>query len=140
MASMLKTLIDAVRRLKPVHAAIGLAVAVVLVVALVFVVRNFKSTESLVASGDAFSAAGKHAEAVVQYRRAIALDDKFGKAHFGLGKSYLALKDMQKAGIELIAASDLLPDSTDAQQAGLRFLVLSRRFKDALVRAERVLQ
>ena len=107
--------------------------------ALVVGCKKGPSTEEYVASGDSFVKTGKHAEAVVQYRNAIAMDNRSGDAHFKLAKAYAALNDLPKALGEFVRAADLQPANTEAQLQAASLLLLARRFEDAQARAEAVL-
>lgn len=101
--------------------------------------RKKTTKEEYLASGNAFATSGKHAEAVVQYRNAIALDAKYGDAHLKLAEAYVKTSELPKAMGEYIRAADLLPANVEANLQATKFLLLARRFEDAKARAELVL-
>ena len=90
-------------------------------------------------SGDQFVAAGKHEEAIVEYRNAVQQDPRFGEARYKLAESYAATGNAQRAYREYIRAADLLPDNAEAQIKAARFLLLAGQFEDAKTRVQRVL-
>ena len=47
--------------------------------------------------GDRYAAEGKHREAIIEYRQAIALDERFGEARAKLGDAYMRENDAQRA-------------------------------------------
>jgi tetratricopeptide (TPR) repeat protein len=89
-------------------------------------------------SGDAYMAAGKTAEAIIEYRNAIDKDPRAGDVRVKLADAYLAQGDGAKAIGEYVRAADVLPDATVQLKAG-KLLLLARRFDDAKVRAEKAL-
>jgi tetratricopeptide (TPR) repeat protein len=97
------------------------------------------SKEALVETGDRLVSEGKYVEAIIAYRKAITVDEKFAQAHAHLADGYLGLNDGFHALAESIRAADLLSDDDEAQMAAGRLLILARRFDDAAARAERVL-
>jgi tetratricopeptide (TPR) repeat protein len=81
-------------------------------------------------SGDAYAAKGKYQEAVIQYRNAIQIDQKYAAAHYHLGRAYLALGNPEAAFREFNNAVDLDPGNSDARLS-LASLEISRRQFDA---------
>ena len=91
------------------------------------------------ASGDAYVAQKKYAEAVIEYRNAIQQDPKFGEARFKLAETYMQLNQSREAAREYVRAADLMPDNTEAQVKAGRILLLAGQFQDAQARADAVL-
>ncbi len=92
-----------------------------------------------VARGDALTAKAQYSEAVIEYRRAIQFDARYGEAHRKLAETYLLANDRGNALREFVRAADLLPDDAALQVKVGNFLLGSGRFDDARVRAEQVL-
>lgn len=90
-------------------------------------------------SGNKYSDEKKYAEAIVEYRNAIGIDQRFGEARYRLGQAYEASGDLPNAAREYIRAADLLPDNVDAQIKAATGLTLGGQFEDARTRIQRVL-
>jgi tetratricopeptide (TPR) repeat protein len=90
--------------------------------------------------GNKYLAEGKTAEAIVEYRSAIAQDARFGEARYRLGKAYLAANNPQAALRELVRAADLAPDNTEVQLDAARVLLTANQAQDARTRVEGVLK
>jgi putative PEP-CTERM system TPR-repeat lipoprotein len=90
-------------------------------------------------SGDRYVAEKKYAEAIVQYRRALQQDPKFGEARLKLADTYALVGDGPGALREYVRAADLLPGDIDAQVKAASFLLLASQFEDAKTRAEKAL-
>src|SRR5260370_1324688 len=67
----------------------------------------------LVKRGDQYVAQKKNGEAIVEYRRAISLDPRFGEARLKLAELYLQASDIQNAHREYVRAADLMPENVD---------------------------
>ena len=93
-----------------------------------------------VESGDKYAAQKNYAEAIVQYRNAIAKDSLFGEARFKLAQAYAATGDVKNAFHEYIRAADLLPDSVEAQMQAGKMLLLAGQFPEAKARAVAALE
>ena len=93
-----------------------------------------------VASADAYMAADKYAEAIIEYRNAIQQDSRFGEARYKLALAYIKINDGNRALDEAVRAADLLPEDVDAQIQAANLLVLAGRYADAQDRANGVLQ
>jgi tetratricopeptide (TPR) repeat protein len=91
------------------------------------------------ASGDAYVAQKKYAEAVVEYRNAIQQDPRFGQARYKLAEAYVELNQPVDAYREYIRAADLLPNDIDVQVKAARVLMAGGQFLDAQSRAEKAL-
>lgn len=94
----------------------------------------------LVARGDSLVAAKKYQEAVVEYRKAVAEDGRFGEARLKLAKAYEALGNTQNALKEFVRAADLLPDDAAAQSGAAQMLLRAGQLQDAKARAEGALK
>jgi putative PEP-CTERM system TPR-repeat lipoprotein len=91
-------------------------------------------------SGNRYMAAGKSAEAVIEFRNAVERDSRSGQARQRLADALLRTGDVAGAGGEYIRAADLLPDDLPLQVKAGNFLLLAGRFDDAKARAEKALQ
>jgi len=89
-------------------------------------------------SGDEYAAAGKNAEAIIQYRNALEKEPQAGDVRLKLADAYLKQGEAAKGVQEYIRAADVLTDSNVQLRAGA-LLLMARRFDDAKVRAEKVL-
>ena len=92
-----------------------------------------------VASGDAYFAAKKYAEAIVQYRNAVETANDFGEAHEKLAIAYAAAGDRRGALREYVRAADLLRSNTGVQLEAAKHLLAAGQFEDAASRVQRVL-
>jgi tetratricopeptide (TPR) repeat protein len=92
-----------------------------------------------VESGDKFEAAGRHAEALLQYRNAIAQDPRDGHVRLKLANAFLATGDFGNGLREHVRAADLLPDDLDLQVRTGNLLLVAHQSENAKDRAEKVL-
>src|SRR5215470_2669051 len=76
-------------------------------------------------SGDDYMAKQKYAEAVIEYRNAVAVDDHFGEARYKLASAYIRGGDGSKALAEGVRAADLMPTNADAQLQAANLLILA---------------
>ena len=90
--------------------------------------------------GEQYFADGRYAEATVEYRRALQLDPKMGRARFKLAEAYAASKDLKSAYPEYVRARDLLKDDIEVQVKAGNMLLLGRRFQEAKETARIILQ
>lgn len=91
-------------------------------------------------SGNRYFAAAQYAEAVIQFRNAVQLDSRFGRARFRLAESHALLGNHSEAANEYIRAADVLPDSIDVQLKAGEYLLAVGRPNDALARADAALK
>src|SRR5688500_14692590 len=91
-----------------------------------------------VASGDAYVAQKQYAEAILQYRNAVALDASFGEARFKLAQTYEINGDLPAALREYVRAADLMPENAEAQLRAGKMLIAAGQFADARTRAEAI--
>lgn len=92
------------------------------------------------ARGNGLFDKGQYSEAVIEYRRAIQFDARYGEAHLKLAETYLKAGDGGNAIREFVRAADLLPNDSELQVKAGNFLLATGRFDDARVRAEQVLK
>ena len=90
-------------------------------------------------SGKQFLSAGKHQEAIIEFRNALQQDPRFGQARYQLAEAYAATGNGAGALQEYVRAADLLPTDNVAQIKAATFLLLARRFEDAKTRIQKVL-
>src|SRR6185369_12164774 len=81
-------------------------------------------------SGDEYAAAGKHAEAIIEYRNALDKEPRAGDVRVKLAETYLKRGDLGRAAQEYIRAADVLPDANVQLKAGM-LLLMAGRFDDA---------
>src|SRR5262245_23058507 len=89
------------------------------------------------ANANRFVADKKYQEAIVEYRNALRIDDKFGEARLKLADAYVAAGNAANAYKEYNRAADLMPDNKEAQIKAAQFLLLGGQFEDAKTRALR---
>lgn len=89
-------------------------------------------------SGDNYAAAGKDAEAIIQYRNALEKEPRAGDVRVKLAETYLKRGDLARGAQEYIRAADALLEPNVQLKAGM-LLLMTGRFGDAKVRAEKVL-
>ena len=89
--------------------------------------------------GQRYLSAGKHREAILELRNAVAIDARFGAARAKLAEAYAAQGDGANALSEYVRAADLLPNDLSLQLSTGSYLLAARRVSDALARADAVL-
>jgi tetratricopeptide (TPR) repeat protein len=90
-------------------------------------------------AGDRHFAAGHYKEAILEFRSAVALDERWGEARVRLAEAYARDGDPENAFQQYIRAADLMPDDTNVQLKAATYLLLGGRYEDARARAEGVL-
>lgn len=90
-------------------------------------------------NGDRYAAAGKYAEAVIEYKNALQQDPRAGDVREKLAGAALQTGDLLTAIREYVRAADLLPDQAAVQLKAGNLLLLAGQFDDAKARAEKVL-
>ncbi len=91
-----------------------LSVFVVIAFAVLTACRTSK--QGYVAKGNKLFAAGKYAEADIEYRNAIKKDAQYGEAYYRLGLTELKLQNGTEAQRTLLRAVQLQPDNLDAKE------------------------
>lgn len=89
--------------------------------------------------GDAYVANKKYAEALIEYRRAVQQDPRFGEAYAKLTDTFEQTGDLNGALRSSVRAADLLPHDPAIQLKAGEFLLRARQFEDAKSRAEKAL-
>jgi len=95
---------------------------------------------SYLASGDRYVEQKKDREAVVEYRKAIQLDPRFGEARYKLAGTYERLGDPGNAYREFVRAADLLPDKDDVQLKAGQYQLIAGQYDQAKRIAEALLK
>ncbi len=93
-----------------------------------------------VARADAYVAAGKLPEAIIEYRAAVQIDAAYGEARYKLGEAYAQSNNPEAAYPEYVRAADLLPDDPKVQLTAGQYLLLATRYEDARSRARKVIE
>src|SRR5271167_4507991 len=83
-----------------------------------------QSPQQYVAKGNTFYDAGKYDDAIINYKKAIQSDAKFGEGYYRLGLVELKTGQNREAYGALNSASNLLPDRADVKVALADFLLL----------------
>ncbi len=76
--------------------------------------------------GNAYLQDQKYAEAIIEFKNVIQIDPNHPAAHYGLAKSYLGQKDLQRAYWELQESARLDPANLDARLQYAEFLLLGK--------------
>ena len=90
-------------------------------------------------SGDGYAAQKKFPEAIIEYRKVVQADPKFGEGRLKLADSYIQVGDVVNAYREYIRAADLLPSDLDAQMKAGNVLLAVGKYDDASARADKAL-
>jgi Flp pilus assembly protein TadD len=93
-----------------------------------------------VAKGDKDFAAQRFPEAIIEYRKAIQIDPRYGEARLKLATAYASVGDGPNALREYARAADLMPDDASAQIKAGTFMLLATRYRDAQSLASHVLE
>jgi len=83
---------------------------------------------------------GRYPEAIIQFRNAVQVDNRFASAHYQLAQCYLRQAEWLQAQIELLTTVELDPRNSRAQLDLGRFMFEGRQFKHAKERAQLVLK
>ena len=92
-----------------------------------------------IASGDEYAAAGKLAEAIIEYKNAVQQDPRAGDARLKLADAYTKAGALGNAIDEYVRAADLLPEDSEAHLKAGSMQLLARRFDEAKAWADKVL-
>jgi tetratricopeptide (TPR) repeat protein len=95
--------------------------------------------QAFLESGNRYAEQKKWAEAIIEYRNAIAVAPRFGEGHFKLSEALIETGDVPGAASELIRAADLLPTRTDVLLQAGSVLLLAGQFDTAKLHADKVL-
>ncbi len=83
---------------------------------------------------------GHYREAVIEYRRALQEDGRYGQARKGLAEAYLRLNEPGNALNEYVNAADLLPADLEVQLKAASLLLMAGEHEACRKRAEHVLK
>src|ERR1700733_15840627 len=81
-----------------------------------------QTPQQYVARGNTFFKAGKYEDAIINYKKAIQRDPKFGEGYYRLGLAELKTGKSRDAYVAINTASGLLPDRADVQVTLADFL------------------
>lgn len=98
------------------------------------------SKELYLQRGDEYLARKEYRGAILEYRKALRIDPRFGMARYKLAEAYAANDELRRALGEYVRAADILPENLDVQIKAGNLLLLARRFEDAKARARTVLK
>jgi tetratricopeptide (TPR) repeat protein len=84
-----------------------------------------QSPQQYVAKGNTFFTVGKYEDAIINYKKAIQRDPKFGEGYYRLGLAELRTGKNRDAYAALNTASTLLPDRADVKVTLADFLLLA---------------
>jgi putative PEP-CTERM system TPR-repeat lipoprotein len=98
-----------------------------------------KAKRTALAAADKHAQKAEYSDAVIEYKRALQFDPKFGEAHLKLGQLYRALRDAPNAYREFLRAADLMPDNVNAQLEAGNMMLFARDFDGARDRAMKVI-
>ena len=93
-----------------------------------------------VENGKRLAAEKRYVEAILEYRNALQIDDKFGDARLGLADALAATGNPEGAYREYQRAADLMPDDADVQKKAATVLFMAGQFEDVRTRVEAVLK
>jgi tetratricopeptide (TPR) repeat protein len=102
--------------------------------------RSGRSADGVYNLANALSRQGKTAEAIEQYRAAIALDPKLKPAHYNLAGALVASGAREQAGPELEASLAIAPEDLDARLMLGSTLAQLGRNAEAITQYERALE
>jgi len=91
-------------------------------------------------NGNKFAEQKKYTEAILEYRNALQIDDKYAEARKQLAEAYASSGNTEGAFREYKRAADLLPDDTAVQMRAATLLFMAGQFEDVRTRAEAVLR
>ncbi len=89
--------------------------------------------------GNSYMASKKYPEAIISYRNAVEVDERFGEGRLKLAQAYLAAGDSRNARREAVRAADLMPEDVEAQLTAGVILQLASQHPEARARALAVL-
>ena len=97
------------------------------------------ASQKFLASGDGFAAAGKPADAIIEYRNAVRVEPLSRAAYEKLADASLQSGDVRTAVDAYVRAADLAPGDSVLQVKVGNVLLLAGRFDEAKGRAEKAL-
>lgn len=118
-------------------ALLGLALITVLSVACHTDPQKRKA--QLVAAGDKYLAAGKIGNAIIEYKNALRIEPRSAELEYKLGQALFRNRQYQDAFVAYTKSNEFSPDYAPAQLALGQFDLLSRKFDDAMKKAQAIL-
>src|SRR5579862_3745299 len=97
--------------------------AVIPVLLFVLLASCRQSPQQYLAKGNTFFAAGKYDDAIINYKKAIQRDPKFGEGYYRLGLAQLKTGKSRDAYAALNTSNALLPDRVDVKVTLADFLL-----------------
>jgi len=91
-------------------------------------------------SGQQYYAQGKYQDAVIQFRNAVQIDQRFAQAHYELGRCYLKLEIWNSAYNSLLRAVELDPSNLPAQMELAKIFVRGQEYMRAREKADLLLK
>jgi tetratricopeptide (TPR) repeat protein len=82
----------------------------------------------------------QYAEAAIEFRNAVQVDEKFAEARVRLAQTYEQLGDSPNALREYLRAADLLPQDAEIQVKASEYLLAADLLEDAATRAENAIR
>src|SRR5579862_4767795 len=117
------------------------AIAIALLAIVSASCRNRATTrQQYIDSGDRYVKQNKYAEAVIEYRNAIAKDPRYGPVRTKLADLYWANNDPTGAAAEYLKAAELMPEDTEAQLKRMKMLLLAKRLDEVREESEKLLE
>ena len=89
--------------------------------------------------GNQYAAKGDYPQAIIEYRNAIQLDQKFGEARYRLALAYEQTGDSSQAFREILRAAELLRDDEEVQRHAADWEIQAGQYEDAAARARRLI-
>ena len=96
--------------------------------------------QAFLEDGDRAAAAGKYADAIIDYRNAIQIDGNFAQAHLRLAEAYEKQGESLSALGSYVRAAELYPDNLDLQVRTGNLQMAIGKLSEAQARAKAVLQ
>ena len=118
---------------------VSLAVVATLLLALAGCSSEAKKQQFFEA-GKRLAAEKRYVEAILQFRNALQIDDKFGEARVQLAEALAASGNPEGAYRQYQRAADLLPNDPAVQTRAATLLFMAGQFEDARTRAQGVLK
>ena len=91
-------------------------------------------------NGNRLAAQKQYAAAILEYRNALKVDDRFGEARAQLAEALAASGNVERAYREYQRAADLLPDDAQVQRRAATLLFMAGQYEDVRTRIQAVLK
>ena len=96
--------------------------------------------QAFMARGDEYREAGRHQEAIIEYRNALQLDPNLAAAHEGLAHSYLRTEQLKEGYWELSETIRLDPGNIDARLTYGTISAAAKRSDEVLEQAQAIVE